>query len=135
MGLLTAPRSIILDTCALVWWHMGMPQLSAGAKQAIADPATVKFVSAASAWEIITKWRSGKEPGFAGIAADVTAIVRFHGFRELALSMAHACQAANLPLRHRDPFDRMIIAQALLEGMAVVSSDTNFPGYGVRMVW
>ena len=136
MGLrLTSKRSLILDTCALFWWHMGMSPITAVAKQAIADPQVEKFVSAATAWELGTKYRSGREPAFAPLATNVAAVVRFHGFRELALSIDHAAHATELPPHHKDPFDRMIIAQALLEGMSVATSDGNFSAYGVQVTW
>jgi PIN domain nuclease of toxin-antitoxin system len=135
LGSLNARPALILDTCALFWWHMGMTQLSTAARHAIGDDKTEKFVSAATAWELVTKWRTGREPGFAAVAADVGSVVRLHGFRELAISLDHAAQAAALPLHHRDPFDRIIIAQSIMEGMAIATSDEVFAAYGVSLVW
>jgi PIN domain nuclease of toxin-antitoxin system len=109
--------------------------LTAKARSAIADPATEKFVSAVSAWEIVTKWRSGKELGFAPMAVNFARVIQAQGFRELALAVKHAELSANLPMHHRDPFNRMLIAQALLENMAIVTGDSIFDLYGVNRVW
>lgn len=65
----------------------------------------------------------------------MAAVVRLHGFKELAISLDHALHAAGLPFHHRDPFDRMIVAQGLLEGMAIATNDARFVPYGVTLVW
>ncbi len=125
---------LLLDTCAFYWWHTGSPHLSAAARSAI-EAGQPLFVSAASAWEIITKWRSGKQPEFGPLASSFAAILAAQGFKELPISVAHAVHAANLPFHHKDPFDRIIIGQALLEGLPVVTSDSAFDPYGVTRVW
>lgn len=126
---------LLLDTCPFYWWHTGDALLTAKARAAIADLATENFVSAVSAWEIVTKWRSGKEPGFASMAVDFAGVIQAQGFRELALTVRHAELSANLPMHHKDPFDRMLIAQALLENMAIVTGDSIFDLYGMNRMW
>jgi PIN domain nuclease of toxin-antitoxin system len=126
---------LLLDTHALLWWLDGDRQLTLRARRAIADPANEVLVSAASAWEITTKARIGKLPGALAVAADVCGCVARQGFDELAITMDHAARAGALPGPHRDPFDRMLIAQAQAEGLPLVSIERVFDGYGIRRVW
>lgn len=126
---------LLLDTHAFYWWLAGSPRLSSRARHAITDPANVTFVSAASAWEFVTKFRRGREPAFATVAADVAAAIGSQGFAELAFSVRHAELAAGLPMHHRDPFDRMLIAQSLLDHMAIVTGDPLFRPYGCKVLW
>ena len=126
---------LLLDTCAVYWWHIGSPHLSETARSAIEGADPTAFVSAASAWEMVTKWRSGKQPEFGPMASNFADILAAQAFKELPISVAHAMHAASLPFHHRDPFDRIIIAQALLEGLPVVTSDSIFDPYGVDRIW
>lgn len=126
---------LLLDTHTFIWWLGNHPLLSTVAKDAIRDPDSVIFVSAATAWEITTKFRLGKLPGVTLIAADVAAQIAAEGFGELAVTVEHGQHAGTLPGPHKDPFDRMLIAQALLEDLTLVSNETLFDAYGVRRVW
>lgn len=126
---------LLLDTHALLWWLAGDKSLSSAARTAIADADTDVFVSAASAWEITTKYRLGKLPGAALIAADVGAYVADQGFSELPIRLAHGQIAGALPGPHRNPFDRMLIAQAAIERLTIVSNETVFDSYGVKRLW
>ena len=126
---------VLLDTHAFLWWLAGDPALPANTRQLIGDPGNAVYVSAASAFEITTKFRIGKLPGAAAIAPDVEGSVRAEGFLPLAIGMTHAQRAGGLPGWHRDPFDRILIAQALEEGMALISSEVLFDRYGVPRVW
>jgi PIN domain nuclease of toxin-antitoxin system len=126
---------LLLDTSAFYWWRTGDELLTAAARAAIANPATETFVSAVSAWEIVTKWRSGKEPGLAAMAVGFAGVIKAQGFMELALTVRHAELSANLPMHHKDPFDRMLIAQALLENCGIVTGDLIFDRYGVNRLW
>lgn len=127
---------LLLDTHAFLWWSVeDDPKLSAKADAAIADRTNTVFVSAASAWEITTKYRLGKLPGMAVVAADVAAQIAVEGFVELAVTVAHGQRAGALQGPHKDPFDRMLIAQALLEDMTLVSNEAVFDAFGVRRVW
>lgn len=125
----------LLDTHAFVWWIADSKRLSETARGAMADDTNEIFVSAASAWEIATKYRLGKLPGGEALAVDVAGTIRPQGFEELAISIADAERAGRLPGPHRDPFDRMLIAQALARDLPVVSTDAVFDGYGVNRLW
>ena len=126
---------VLLDTHALLWWRAGDEQLSARAKHTIAHRANTVFVSAASAWEITTKYRLGKLPGIGPLAVDFQREVEQQGFAPLAISIGHAQLAGSLSGAHRDPVDRMLIAQAREEKMALVSIERLFDEYDVRRVW
>ena len=104
---------VLLDTHAFLWWLSDSEKLSAAAHTAIADEANDVAVSAASAWEIATKFRIGKLPGCEAVATDVAGQIRGQGFEELPINVADAERAGRLPGPHRDPFDRMLAAQAL----------------------
>lgn len=125
----------LLDTHALLWWLAGDLRLPLAARAVVDDQSNRMLVSAATAWEITTKHRIGKLPHAASIAANVLAAVVRHGFVPLGISMAHAQLAGSLPGIHRDPFDRMLAAQAEIEGLPVISSDRVFDRYGVRRLW
>ena len=126
---------LLLDTHALLWWLDGDRRLSLKARRAIASPPNSILVSAASAWEITTKARLGKLPGAADVAADVAGCIASQGFAALDITVLHAQRAGGLAGEHRDPFDRMLIAQGQLEDVAIVSNDEVFDQYGVRRFW
>jgi PIN domain nuclease of toxin-antitoxin system len=126
---------LLLDTHVLIWWLAGDAMLSANAQAAIADPANEVLVSAASAWEIATKYRIGKLPQAAALAADMPSVLTGQGFVELPITVRHAQAAGSLPGPHRDPFDRMLIAQAALADLVLVSNEAVFDRYGVRRLW
>jgi PIN domain nuclease of toxin-antitoxin system len=126
---------LMLDTHAFLWWLADDTNLSAAAESAIADSANAVHVSAATAWEITTKWRLGKLPGAALVAADVTREIAAEGFAELPVTVAHGQHAGALPGTHKDPFDRMLVAQALLEGLTLVSNERAFDPFGATRLW
>ncbi len=126
---------LLLDTHALIWWFAGDPSLSEDAQAAITDPDNEVLVSAASGWEIATKFRIGRLPRAAALAADVAGAVARQGFVELPITLRHGQAAGNLPGPHRDPFDRMLIAQALLADLVLVSNEAVFDRYAVRRLW
>jgi PIN domain nuclease of toxin-antitoxin system len=119
--------SLLLDTHALLWW-LGGAAMEPEAGERISDPEELVLVSAASVWEIGVKRATGKLR-FDGSLVDE---LRREGFDALAVSMAHAERAGGLPPHHRDPFDRMLIAQAQSEGLTVVTRDAAFDPYDVR---
>jgi PIN domain nuclease of toxin-antitoxin system len=125
----------LLDTDALLWWLSDDPALTKPARKIIAEIRNVVFVSAASAWEIATKVRLGKLPTAADLVADFTGHLEREGFQILAISGEHAIRAGLLPGAHKDPFDRMLIAQAQAENMPIVSNEALFDTYGVRRLW
>ena len=126
---------LLLDTHAIVWWFSGNQRLPSKAQQAIADSSNDRFVSAASAWEIATKYRLGKIPSVAALANDFRNRVAGEGFDELPTTVQHALRAGSLPGPHRDPFDRLLIAQAISNDLVLVSNETAFDRYGVQRLW
>lgn len=126
---------LLLDTHALLWWLAGDTQLSMAAREAIADEANEVLVSAASAWEVTTKRRLGKLPGAGPLAVDFAREVRLQGFRPLPITLEHGQVAGALVGAHRDPFDRMLVAQAREEKLALVSNESLFDEFGVARVW
>ena len=126
---------LLLDTHAFLWWLTDSPRLSEPARQAIADETNDILVSAASAWEITTKHRLGRLPNAEVVASDVAGIIARQDFDELPITVDHAARAGALPGPHRDPFDRMLIAQALSGNLDLVSSESLFDRYGVRRLW
>ena len=126
---------LLLDTHALVWWFTDDSKLSSTVRQIIADPGSVILVSAASAWEIATKFRLGKMPSVSLIVSDIEGYVRAEGFLPLPVTLRHAQMAGGLPGPLRDPFDRMLIAQALEEGSTLASNETAFDRYGISRTW
>lgn len=109
--------------------------MSRKARALVADEENEVNLSAASVWEITTKARLGKLPDATAVAADVPAASASQGFSQLSITAAHAQRAGSLPGPHRDPFDRMLVAQAQFEGLSVVSIDTVFDDYRVTRLW
>lgn len=126
---------LLLDTHTLLWWLDGDRRLSARGRRLIANATTEVFVSAASAWEIAIKAAAGKLPGALDVAADISGCLESQGFRPLEITVAHAQRAGGLPPLHRDPFDRMLVAQALVEGLPVLSNDAVFDAYAIHRIW
>ncbi len=126
---------VLLDTHAFLWWLAGSERLSGPAFEAIADPDNDILVSAASAWEIATKYRLGKLPGAEAVALDVVGCIAGQGFQELAVTVRDGERAGRLPGPHRDPFDRMLIAQAMGQDLLLVSTEKVFDGYGINRIW
>lgn len=125
--------TLLLDSHALIWWTEDHPSLSRRAMQAIAEERV--FVSAVSAMEIATKHRIGKLPSAALLAHRFEEEVRAEGFQILPLSASHARVAGSFPDPHRDPFDRMLIAQALLDDLVLVSNEVLFDRFGISRLW
>lgn len=126
---------LLLDTHALLWWLAGDRRLPATARRAIGAPDNAVLVSAASAWEISTKHRLGKLPGVDAIVHDLSSAIASQSFDVLPISLVHAQRAGTLSFAHRDPFDRMLIAQAQLESLRLVSNERLFSKFGVDRLW
>ena len=126
---------LLLDTHALIWWLLGDEALSRRAREAIADEANEVAISAASAMEVVTKFRIGKLPEAALLAQDFEAIIADQGFAELPISVHHARLAGEMNIAHKDPFDRLLIAQALAEDMVLVSNEALFDSFAVKRLW
>ena len=125
---------VLLDTHTLLWWATLDRRLSAKAKRSVSDDKTDVFVSAASAWEIATKVRIGKLE-WPAAAGTINAYVLGQKFRPLPISLEHAERAGQLQIAHRDPFDRVLIAQAQTEDLWLVSNEKVFDSAGVRRLW
>ena len=126
---------LLLDTHAFLWWLAGSRRLSRSARRAIEDEQNDVLVSAASAWEITTKHRLGKLPEAEEVSLDIAATIAGQGFDELAISVDDAGRAGRLPGPHRDPFDRVLAAQALARDLVLVSTDAVFDRFAVRRLW
>ncbi len=125
---------ILLDTHALIWWLEGGAKLSPAAHLAIADPEGTVLVSAASAWEIAIKQQAGKFR-VPDLVKNFQERIQQEGFVELPISIEHAVRAGALPGSHKDPFDRVLIAQSQVEGAAMVTRDGLFRKYAVQCIW
>lgn len=126
---------LLLDTHALIWAMEESPALSAGAAEAIADNGNVIFVSIVSLWEIAIKLSVNKLRLPSEWLDDLTQHLRENAIGLLAVAPAHCGRVASLPAHHRDPFDRMLAAQALSESLEIVSADAVFARYGVKRLW
>ena len=127
---------LLVDTHVLIWGMAQPDRLSTAAADALADPDVAVLVSAASAWELATKVRNGKLPGGESLVLDYARNLERWLARELPVSSADALLAGTLSWTHRDPFDRMLAAQALRRGCALVSSDRVFDQVGgVHRIW
>jgi PIN domain nuclease of toxin-antitoxin system len=126
---------VLLDTCTLIWATLSPSSLSHEAREAIADEGNVILVSAASAWEISTKVRLGKLPGAEKLERDYLDVMEDAGYTLLDIDTESALRAGRLVAEHRDPFDRMIAAQALGQDIPVLSPDPQLDQFGVRRIW
>lgn len=124
----------LLDTHALIWWATDDSSLSNRARTRIAQSQDVS-VSAASAWEMAIKVSLGRLPSALDLLSDFEESFESRGFRVLVITAAHGIRAGLLPGPHKDPFDRMLIAQAQAENLVIVSNDEVFDRYGVRRFW
>jgi PIN domain nuclease of toxin-antitoxin system len=122
---------LLLDSHTFLWWLVEDPKLTAEARQAMADPSSIVHVSAATVWELSIKATLGKlDLGGADLVEEIEA----NDFVELPMTARHAFAAGTLPRHHEDPFDRMLIAQAGVEGLTVVTRDPAFRAYGVAIL-
>lgn len=126
---------VLLDTHALIWWMTTDSHLSQSARVLIEEKNNTSLVSAVSAWEIATKVRLGRLPAAAGLVENFASDLAQQRIDILAVTAEHGIRAGLLPGPHQDPFDRMLIAQALSENVPIVSNDRALDGYGVRRLW
>lgn len=130
-----ATSDLLLDTHALLWWLAEPERLSPAAHVAIADPAHRVHVSAASGWEIATKVRLGKLPAVSELLADLPQLIAVQGFELLPITLLQGLHAGSYPMAHRDPFDRLLAAQAELAGLTLVSLDPALQAFPCRLLW
>ena len=121
-------QRLLLDTHVFVWCLSDVSRLSQAARAAIAEPRNDIFVSAITGWEIAVKRAKGRMTA----PDNLSEMIEERGFTHLPLTFHHAEQAGNLPLHHRDPFDRLLVAQAQAEGLILVTRDARIPRYGIR---
>ena len=127
--------NILLDTHAFLWFIAGSNELSDKARELIEDENNRVFLSAASLWEMAIKVSLEKLTLSESFETLIPEQLALNGVEILGITVAHTTQVANLPFHHRDPFDRLIIAQALEEQMPVISADGAFDEYGVTRIW
>jgi PIN domain nuclease of toxin-antitoxin system len=125
----------LLDTHALIWWFSDNPSLPQTVREFIAETENTLLVSAASAWELAIKYQSGKLRKAADLVSNFSGRMEREGFQLLPISAEHGIRAGLLPGLHKDPFDRMLIAQAQAEDIPIISNETIFDTYGVRRLW
>jgi len=125
---------ILLDTHALVWWLEAKENLSRTAREAIEKSETTVFVSAASGWELAIKTQIGKFKS-TELVRGLEREIQKEGFLELPISLEHVLLAGSLDSPHKDPFDRMLIAQARIEKIPIVSNDRVFDRFSIRRLW
>jgi PIN domain nuclease of toxin-antitoxin system len=126
---------LLLDTHALIWWMTENPLLPESVRRLIVDKRNTVIVSAASAWEMATKVRLGRLPAASDITRNFEEYLTQSGFESLPVSAAHGIRAGLLPGPQRDPFDRMLIAQAQAENLTIVTNEVIFDSYGIRRAW
>jgi PIN domain nuclease of toxin-antitoxin system len=122
---------LLIDSHAFLWWRGGSPALSTTARNAISDPSNQVLISIAALWELTIKESTGKLT----FTRDLETMVADEGFWVLSITFMHLRRVGTLPRVHRDPFDRMMIAQALAEGIPIATGDRIFTAYGVQIVW
>jgi len=126
---------VLLDTHSFLWWVSDAPRLSAKARAAISDPGNECLVSIASCWEMAIKLSLGKLKLSTAIERFVPDQLTANRFSPLEIGFRHVARVASMPFHHRDPFDRLLAAQALEERVAIVSADATFRRYGVKRIW
>ncbi|WP_423921879.1 type II toxin-antitoxin system VapC family toxin [Candidatus Poriferisodalis sp.] len=128
-------NELLLDTHALLWCLADDPALSATARTAVLDPEARIVVSAASAWEISTKHRLGRLDGLRTIASRLDQLILAADYNHLHITFAHAQRAGAYASAHKDPFDRMLAAQAEIESLTLVTADRSFAEFPVATLW
>jgi len=125
----------LIDTHVLLWWLFDDPKLSRSAFEIIRNPENNIFVSSASGWEIATKYRLGKLPQAAEAVEKLPELIRHSRMNVLPIILGHALLAGRLQGPHKDPFDRMLIAQGQLENLPIITSDSIFNEYNISVIW
>jgi PIN domain nuclease of toxin-antitoxin system len=126
---------VLLDSHTLLWWILDHPALTPAAREAISGTENTVLVSAASAWELAIKFRAGRLPEAADLVSNFPIEIEQEGFQLLPISAEHGIRAGLLPGPHKDPFDRMLIAQSQAENTPIISNEAVFETYGVRRLW
>jgi PIN domain nuclease of toxin-antitoxin system len=122
---------LLIDSHAFLWWSEALPAIGSAARGAIADPTNEVLISVGALWELTIKASSGR----LSLPADLETMVENQAFAVLPITFPHLSRLEGLPRLHRDPFDRMMIAQALAEGIPIATADRAFATYGVQVIW
>jgi len=125
----------LLDSHVLLWWWFDPDRLSQQARSLLLDPNSTVLVSAASIWELSLKHHQGKLPELATAIADLPGLLQADGFQPLPISIAHGLRAGGYSQPHCDPFDRMLAAQAELEGLVLITADTQLSNFPCKILW
>jgi PIN domain nuclease of toxin-antitoxin system len=125
----------ILDTHVFLWWNTDDPKLSTSIREIIADGRNTLYLSAASAWEIAIKAERGRLTLPAPPQEYVTDRLALHSIQALPITLRHALQVYALPVHHRDPFDRLLVAQGQIEDLPILTADRTFARYDIRTIF
>jgi PIN domain nuclease of toxin-antitoxin system len=125
---------LLLDSHVVIWWLREPKLLSARAAQLIEDTSNLVMVSAVTGWEIAIKENVGKSDWLPSLT-DLPSLVAAEGFFEVSVSMEHCIRAGLLPLHHRDPFDRLLVAQAQSLNVPIISADSTLDNYDIKRIW
>lgn len=126
---------LLLDTHVFLWWVNDAPELSAKARATIRKGQNECFLSVVSAWEMAIKVSTGKLALSQPVERFIPEQLAANGFRLLEIDFRHVARVESLPFHHRDPFDRLLVAQSMSEKMSVVSADTVLSEYGIKRIW
>jgi PIN domain nuclease of toxin-antitoxin system len=129
------PVGYLLDSHVLLWWWFDPERLSQAVQTLLADPATTVRVSAATVWELSLKHHQGKLPELHQAISDLPGLLQADGFQPLPIVLAHGLRAGAYPQPHRDPFDRMLAAQAELERLVLITADPQLSAFPCRTLW
>ena len=132
---MTIGATYLLDSHALLWWWFDPDRLSTAVRELLSDPATPVLVSSASVWELSLKHHQGKLPELSGAIADLQGLLQADGFEGLPISLAHGLRAGGYSQPHRDPFDRMLAAQAELDRLVLLSADPQLSTFPCQTLW
>ena len=131
----TSSGPYLLDSYVLLWWWFDPDRLSQQVRSLLLDPSNTVLVSAASVWELSLKHHQGKLPELTAAIADLPGLLQADGFQPLPISIAHGLRAGGYSQPHRDPFDRMLAAQAQLEGLVLMTADAQLSNFPCQILW
>ncbi len=132
---MSSGNAYLLDSHALLWWWFEPDRLSGAVRELLSDPATPVLVSAASVWELSIKHQQGKLPELNGVITDIPGLLQADGFEALPICLAHGLRAGGYSQGHRDPFDRMLAAQAELDRLVLLSADPQLSTFPCQTLW
>ena len=125
----------LIDTRVFLWWLSADPKLSRRARDFIRDPESDICLSVVSVWEIMLKERAGRSPILGDVSTVVESQLRLNEISTIELSLLHLMKFSRLPMHHRDPFDQLLVAQAQVEGLPIVTGDAQIKRYEVEVIW